>query len=97
MQTDRIPLTVGITGHRTIRPEDRDALIAGVKQALEELRATYPHSPLMMLNSLAEGADLLCAQVALDMGIPLVAALPMAAEEYEKDFAGAVQIGRAHV
>ena len=88
MQTERIPLTVGVTGHRAIRPEDRPALIAGVKAALEDLRQRYPHSPLCMLNSLAEGADQLCAEVALELGIPLIAVLPMEAAEYEKDFAG---------
>ena len=90
MQTERIPLTVGITGHRAIRPEDWGPLSAGVKRELERLRQRYPHSPLMMLNSLAEGADQLCAQVAADMGIPLAVALPMASEEYEQDFSGPV-------
>ncbi len=88
MQTDRIPLTVGVTGHRAIRPEDRPALTAGVKRELEKLRQRYPHSPLVMLNSLAEGADQLCAQAALELGIPLAAALPLDREEYEKDFSG---------
>lgn len=88
METDRIPLTVGVTGHRAIRPEDVPALQKGVKASLTRLREQYPHSPLLMLNSLAEGADQLCAQVALDMGIPLVAVLPMDRADYEKDFAG---------
>ena len=73
METDRIPLAVGVTGHRTIRPEDEPALIAGVKKALNELRQRYPHCPLVMVNDLAEGADQLCAKVALALGIPLVA------------------------
>lgn len=90
MQTDRIPLTVGVTGHRAIRPEDRPALAAGVKRELAQLQQRYPHTPLVMLNSLAEGADQLCAEAALDMGIPLVVALPMAAETYEADFEGPV-------
>ena len=64
MRTDRIPLTVGVTGHRAIRPEDEPALAAGVKRELSELKRKYPHSPLVMLNSLAEGADQLCAQAA---------------------------------
>ena len=89
METERIPLTVGVTGHRAIRPEDRPALMAGVKRELEGLRAKYPHSPMVMLNSLAEGADQLCAEAALSLGIPLAAALPLPAAEYEKDFAGA--------
>ena len=89
MEAERIPLTVGVTGHRAIRPEDRPVLLAGVKQELERLRERYPHSPIVMLDSLAEGADQLCAEAALSLGIPLAAALPLPAEEYEKDFAGA--------
>ena len=88
METDRIPLAVGVTGHRTIRPEDEPALIAGVKKALNELRQRYPHCPLVMVNDLAEGADQLCAKVALALGIPLVVALPMDRAAFEKDFNG---------
>ena len=68
METERIPLTVGVTGHRVIRPEDRPVLLAGVKQELERLRERYPHSPIVMLNSLADGADQLCAEAALSLG-----------------------------
>ena len=89
MQTDRIPLTVGVTGHRAIRPQDEPVLAAGVKRELELLQSRYPHSPLVMVNSLAEGADQLCARVALEMGVPFMAALPMERAEYEKDFEGA--------
>ncbi len=93
MQTERIPLTVGVTGHRAIRPQDEAALAAGVKGELKRLRRKYPHSPLIMLSSLAEGADQLCAQAALEMGIPLIAVLPMEQREYEKDFTGAALEG----
>lgn len=88
MQADRIPLTVGVTGHRAIRPEDVPALTVGVKKTLTELRQRYPHCPLVMLNDLSEGACQLCAQVALSLGIPLIVALPMDRAEFEKDFEG---------
>jgi hypothetical protein len=88
MRNECIPLAVGVTGHRAIRPQDRPALAAAVRRELEKLRTRYPNTPLMMLDSLAEGADQICAEAALDMGIPLVAVLPMAQEEYEKDFEG---------
>ena len=54
-----IPVIIGVTGHRAIREQDRPALTAAVKAELEKLRALCPHSPLVMLNSLAAGADLL--------------------------------------
>ena len=90
MKADRtIPIIVGITGHRNIREQDRAALSAAVKAELEKLRALCPSSPVVMLCSLAEGADLLCADAAEELGIPLIAVLPTAAEEYEKDFSHA--------
>ncbi|MDR2973867.1 MAG: hypothetical protein LBV00_04010 [Propionibacteriaceae bacterium] len=39
-----------------------------------------------MLSSLADGADRLCARVALDMGCRLRVPLPMARADYERDF-----------
>ena len=81
-----IPITIGVTGHRAIREEDRETLYKAVTSELTLLREMYPNSPFVMLNSLAEGADQLCADAARELGIPVVAVLPMAAEVYEKDF-----------
>ena len=81
-----IPITVGITGHRAIRAEDRETLFEAVKAELSRLRELCPNSPFLMLNSLAEGGDMICADAARELGIPVVAALPMAAGDYEKDF-----------
>ncbi len=89
MMRDRernIPLVVGVTGHRVIRPQDRQAIAAAVKGELVKLQERCPHSPLVMLSSLAEGGDLLCADAAAELGIPLVAALPRQLESYEQDF-----------
>ncbi len=86
IERDAIPLVVGVTGHRNIRAQDRDTLYAAVAGELARLQSRCPHSQLILLNSLAEGADLLCAQAAADLGIPLMAALPMEQEAYERDF-----------
>ena len=85
---DTVPIVVGVTGHRDIRTEDRDILYCAVEKLLLVLREKCPHSGIVMLNSLAQGADQLCAEAALKLSIPLVAVLPMAQEEYEKDFSG---------
>ena len=82
----RIPLVVGVTGHRSLRPEDREALYASVTRELEALQRRCPSSPLVMLTSLAEGGDLLCADAAQSLGIPLLAALPMERSAYAADF-----------
>ena len=83
---NRIPLTVGITGHIDLRERDRDSLYRAVKGELARLRDRYPHTPLRMLCSLAAGADLLCADAAEELGIPLTAVLPLAVEDYRQDF-----------
>lgn len=86
INSKKIPLLVGVTGHIDLREADRDTLLRSVTGELKRLRETYPHTPLKMLNSLAAGADLLCADAAEELGIPLIAALPMETAEYEKDF-----------
>lgn len=87
MQEDKIPVVVGVTGHRWIVQEDEAVLRAEVKRALAAIvRACGEDTPVVMLNGLAEGADLLCAEVAMEMGIPLYAVLPRAEAEYRKSF-----------
>ena len=83
---NRVPITVGVTGHRLLRQQDLPALHTAVRELLVSLQQKYPHSPVVMLSSLAEGADLLCADIAEELGIPLVAVLPRPRAEYEKDF-----------
>lgn len=86
----RLPLVVGVTGHRDIRPDDVSGLRVEVRKVLDRIRTDYLNgdcdTPLIVMSSLAEGADQLVAQVALESGAGLVAPLPMAAEEYRKDF-----------
>ena len=53
----RIPIIVGVTGHRTLRPEDAPLLRARVTEELEKLRDLCPNSPLYMLTSLAAFYD----------------------------------------
>ena len=73
----KIPLTIGVTGHLNPREADLELLRKSVKEELLQIRARCPHSPVIMLNALACGADLLCAEVAEELGIPLRAVLPM--------------------
>ena len=81
-----LPLVVALGGHRDLREEDVPTLEARVREALSDLRRRHPHTPLVLLCSLAEGADRLGARVALALGIGLVASLPLPREEYERDF-----------
>ena len=71
-----IPIMVGVTGHRQMREQDAETIALSVKSELRKLQSCSPNSPLVMLSSLAEGGDLLCADIADELGIPLIAALP---------------------
>lgn len=85
-ETEPIPLVVGIVGHRDLRPRDVAGLRNAVRGACDELRRTNPHTSMIALSALAEGADRLAARVALDMGLRLVVPLPMPQAVYEHDF-----------
>jgi hypothetical protein len=84
----RLPLVIGVTGHRDLRPDARAAIAAQVRDILQHFKATYPSTPIMLLSPLAEGGDRLVAEVALEAGIGarLMAPLPMPREIYARDF-----------
>jgi hypothetical protein len=86
MSDVRVPIVVGVTGHRDLQSEDTDTLRIAVRQLFEQLKHGYPNSPLKLISGLAEGADRLVAEVALDLGVALFAALPMLQSDYEQDF-----------
>ncbi len=83
-----IPIVVGVTGHRDLREQDISALKEAVAGELASLRKRYPHSDVVVMTSLAEGADQLCAETALEMGLGIISVLPMPIEEYAEDFEG---------
>lgn len=58
-----------------------------VRDLFRELAESFPERKLQLLSALAEGADRLVAEEALDCGIELVALLPMPRELYLRDFA----------
>ena len=86
MKKGRIPLLVGVTGHRDLRDEDLPRLRSIVGKIFTDLKAAYPSSPIILLSALAEGADRLAAHIALDQGMELIVPLPMALEDYRTDF-----------
>ena len=79
-------LVVGVTGHRNLRAADIPTLHEQVRAFFLDLRSRYPSLPISVLSSLAEGSDQLVAQVALEMGLRVVAPLPVAPELYRADF-----------
>lgn len=82
----KLPIVVGVTGHRDLRQSDIPKLQELVTDELHKLIEQYPNSEFILLDSIASGADTLCAEVALALGMKLVCPLPMPADEYRKDF-----------
>ncbi|HEU5442796.1 MAG TPA: hypothetical protein VFU61_03160 [Steroidobacteraceae bacterium] len=82
----RLPIVIGVTGHRHLRAGDLPGLRGHVSALFAELRRRYPATPLRILSSLAEGADRLVAEVALDEGHELLVPLPFEPADYERDF-----------
>lgn len=86
MNSPKIPFLIGVTGHRVIRDCDTNTLYLTVKSILKGLIERCPNTPIQMMNSLAEGSDLLCADAAVSLGIPLIVVLPTEPNEYSAHF-----------
>ena len=82
----RTRLSIGLTAHRDLLPEQEPALRAAVRDFFARLQQDFPQLPLRLISALAEGGDQLVAEEALALGIELVVPLPMAQSEYERDF-----------
>ncbi len=87
---DRLPLVIGVTGHRDLRDQDIPRLEREVAGVLASLRRDFlgkeDETPVIVLSALAEGADRLVARVALAQGARLITPLPMPLDEYRRDF-----------
>lgn len=85
-------LRIGVTGHR--RLADAAAVARASRRifaaVVEEIEAVNPLLPrpasLRIVSPLAEGADRVVAEAALDAGAKLQAPLPFSREAYEGDF-----------
>jgi hypothetical protein len=81
-----LPLVVAVTGHRDLVASETTALRQKVREFFLDLAERYPSRRLRLLSPLAEGADQLVAEVAVDLDIELVVPLPMDESDYMKDF-----------
>jgi hypothetical protein len=77
---------VGVSGHRDLDPGDTTRLREAVTDFVQQLKAHLPDTELRLIVGMAEGADLLVAQTALALGVPVEAVLPMPLEHYAADF-----------
>ncbi len=82
----RLPIVIGATGHRHLRDADLPSHREHVREFFAQLRRRYPATPLRIVTALAEGADRLVAEVALEEGYELLVPLPLEPADYEHDF-----------
>ena len=81
-----VPLVIAVTGHRNLLESELPLIRELVRTFLVELSRQYPERGVSLLSALAEGADMLVAEEAKRLGIPLIVPLPMQKEIYRKDF-----------
>ena len=86
----RLPIVIGVTGHRHLRAADLPRHREHVHELFARLRQRYPSTPLRVVTPLAEGADRLVAEVALEEGHELLVPLPLEPADYEHDFPDSV-------
>lgn len=79
---------VGVSGHRDLDPDDSPRLREAVTDFVQQLKAHLPDTELRLIVGMAEGADLLVAETALGLGVPVEAVLPMPLGHYAADFDG---------
>lgn len=82
----RLPIVIGVTGHRHLRAADISKHREHARELFAQLRRRYPSTPLRIVTALAEGADRLVAEVALEEGLELLVPLPLEPADYERDF-----------
>ena len=82
----RVPIVIGATGHRNIFPAD-GKLAAAIRGECRKLKKLYGSSPFVILSALAEGADRMIAQIAMEeLHADLIAVLPMPPDDFKRDF-----------
>ena len=89
-----LPLVVAVTGHRNLKQSEIPRIEKRVAGLFQELIDTYPERKLVVMSSLAPGADQLVAEQAIRMDLGLIAALPMPRSVYVDDFQSTETRGR---
>ncbi len=80
---------IGVTGHRDIAATEVDGLRDSVRAALSDIAGRFSAMPVRVVTGLAEGADTVVTEIALELGLKVTAVLPMPRDAYADDFAGA--------
>jgi hypothetical protein len=78
-------LRIGVTGHR-VPPKLPDASEPPLRALIDRIFAEIVGHDVVVVSSLAEGADRIVAYAGLAAGFELEAVLPFGRTEYERDF-----------
>lgn len=84
----RPEFVIGVTGHRDISEDDLDGLKVDLQNQLKKIADEFTHVPVRIVSGLAEGADTLVTDIALQLGLEVTAVLPMPLEDFRNDFTG---------
>ncbi len=94
VQAARVPLVVGVTGHRYLPTETGDdgtksinsLIVNEVREFFDRLLHDYPETPLIVLSAFSPGADCLVAKIALEAGdrdrVRVIPTLPVPCDEH---------------
>lgn len=90
IQDGNFSIFVGETGHRNIVEEDKTQIKELITESLKEIQDLSEryggNRPVVMLNAFAQGADMLCAEAAFEVGIDVYAVLPCEEDRYIDSF-----------
>lgn len=81
----KIPFLIGVVGHRDLVAGEIPQIRMAVTALLQALRDAEQDVRVKLLSSMADGADLLTADVASELGIDVIALLPYSAAQCRKD------------
>ena len=87
LRMDRVPLIVGVTGHRDLAPADEPSLRDALRALLADIARGMPHTQIAVLAVLRRGAGLLAAEVALDAGLDVIGCIAGSPETCAREFA----------
>ncbi len=85
---DGLVFSIGVTGHRDCDPASAPQVREHLAAELGRLKDLFASMPIELVSGLAEGADTIATEAALELDLPVRAVLPMPRTLYEDDFSG---------
>ena len=77
-----VPLVISVTGHYNISPDYQAYMEDNVRRMLSDIRSRYPHTRIVVMTALDQGADMDIARMSLDEGAFIAPVFPMPFSDY---------------